>query len=190
MKKKIVGILICTLMIGTAILPVVGTINENVVWENGMNYGVPGTSQWDESSGCDWYAADDFFFEEDTKVSGVRWIGDYHDSGYQEANFDWAFQFYLDRGDSNAPGDEFTGPFIFPHEMCNPVFIEDNGNEKYYEYSVELPNTLQFSGDEKYWISIWSIGEFPTKAGPAWHYNPIKLHQCVGKSEYFNHPDW
>lgn len=198
MNKKIIGILVMMLLIATAVVTAVSTkneniyniIDENIVWDNGMNYDGIGTTQWDETINFDWYGADDVLFVEDTKVCLIRTINGYFDEDYQQAKFNWTFLIYLDRGDGNAPGDIFAGPFNYTHDMCNPVLINDTGSEIYYEFTIELPDTIIFLGGQKYWLSFWGVGALPTFCGAGYHFDPIKLHQGVGKSVYMGYPDW
>lgn len=198
MNEKIVGILVMMLLITTAVITAVSTknenicntVNENIVWDNGMNYDGIGTVQFDEITNFDSYGADDVLFVEDTKVCLIRAINGYHGTDYQQGNFNWTFLIYLDRGDGNAPGDIFAGPFNYTHDMCNPILIEDTGSEIYYEFTIELPDTIIFSAGQKYWVSFWGIGAIPTYCGGGYHYDPIKLHQAVAKSVYMGIPDW
>ena len=161
-----------------------------VIWDNGMHYSVQTHVQLDETNQYDCYFADDFQFEKDTDVCGGKWIGGYYGDNYNSGNFDYSIVFYNDRGDSNAPGDVFAGPFIFTHGMCNPVLIEDTGDEVYYEYTVEFPEPILFNGDEKYWVSSFGIGTSPPKSLMLGHTNNIRLHQAVAKSDYYGYPNW
>jgi hypothetical protein len=186
------------LLIATAVVTAVSmkneniytTVNENIVWDNGMNYDLLGVSVIDPTVEYDWIGADDFMFEEDTKVIAIKTIAGYSGTDYQNANFDIVWQFYQDQGDGNAPGENYTDPFLFTPDMIDIELINDTGNEIYYLYYAEFPYTLEFSGGQKYWTSGWGIGELPVKSGSGIHYDPIKLHQCVGKSEYEGYPDW
>jgi hypothetical protein len=203
MNKKIVEICILTLFIATVGLPAMGSMNEEiyhngfnnksydtVVWDNGLNYDLLGYSQIDSTIGYDWIGADDFMFDEDTKVIAYRWIGGYTGPDYQNANFDFGFQFYYDQGDGNAPGEVFGEPFIINSDMVSVEIIEDTGDKIFYDGYLEFPHVLEFSGGEKYWFSGWGIGDLPLRSGGGIHYDPIQLHQCVGKSEYEGYPDW
>jgi hypothetical protein len=196
--KKIIGIIIMTLVITTVCFQAIGTdnnttselINYNVVWDNGMNYDALGVSQIDEIHEFDFISADDVLFEEDTEIHAIKVIGGYRHEGYQNANFSWEFSFYNDQGNGNAPGELLAGPFTYTHEMLNPIFIEDTGSEIIYEFLFTLPETISLTAEEKYWIVPISYGELPAQGGLVYHFNPIKLHQAVSISEYFNSPNW
>ena len=191
------------LLILSAILPANALSNENilnltsnvepsliVVWNNGMNYDGLGVSQWDELKDFDFYSADDFRFGEDTVICGARFICGYKAKNYQQASFEWAFQIYRDCGNGKAPGNPITEVIIRSQDMLNPILIEDTGKEIYYEFMVNFSEPIMLSAGEKYWGSAWSIGAIPPKAGFAYHYDPINLHQAVGKSVFMGYPSW
>lgn len=161
-----------------------------VVWDNWMETTILITAQWDQSTQLDHYLADDFIFEEDTDVLDVHWIGGYWDTNYQQGNYNWKILFYHDRGDGEAPGAQFKGPYTYTQDQCNPELILDNGFTSIFEYYVNLPDYIVFGGGSKYWISIWAEGPYPPQSGWGAHNVPRKHHQGVFKSDKYGYPDW
>ena len=157
----------------------------DIVWDNDMSYLGLIRAQYDSSIPLDCYPADDFHFEEDTVVCDVHWVGGYWFGNYQQGDFDWVIKFYKDRGDGNAPGVEYAGPFTYTWDQITKVFLQDTGTMILYELSVDLPESILFNGCEKYWISIWGIGFEPPNSGLGFHYDPIILHKAMVKSFYF-----
>jgi len=198
MKKKIIGIVLMGLLLITIGFSAFGVsskntsnnLDETVVWDNGMNYDDIGRCQLYEPVNYDIFAADDFYFEEDTDVAVCCAIEGYHENDYRQAKFDWAVEFYLDTGNGEIPGDIFAGPFIFSHDQANPIIIEDTGTAIYYKFTFAFPDLITFSGAQKYWLNIYGIGALPTQCGAVYHFSPIKLNQAVGKSDYFGCPEW
>jgi len=158
---------------------------QNIVWDNNMSYLGLIRAQYDSSIPLDCYPADDFHFTEDTQVCDVHWVGGYWFGNYQQGDFDWVIKFYEDRGDGNAPGAEYAGPFNFTWDQITKVFLQDNGIMILYDLSVDLPQNILFHGCEKYWISIWGIGFEPPNSGWGFHYDPILLHKAMVQSFYF-----
>jgi hypothetical protein len=198
MKKKIVGIFFMMLLIATAGHSVISETNEksmesinyNVVWDNGIHYDALGTCQIDEIHDFDFISSDDVLFEKDTTIDAIKAIGGYRYEGYQDANTPWDISIYIDQGNGNVPGEIFKGPYTYTLEMLNPIFLEDTGTAIIYELLFDLPETITLTAGEKYWIVPTCFSELPTQGGFAYHFDPIKLHQAVAKSEYFNSPHW
>ena len=213
MYKKIVCILVMTLLITTAI-SAVGAMNEKekqflsnshifnteinkgytevnpngvVLWDNGMHYWGYVACQWDETENFEATTADDFQFEETTVVTDVHWIAGYFNPA-EDGDFDWNISFYMDRGDGMAPGDKIYQQ-VFPNVEVHETFIEQFMNSLFFSYWVDLAEPIQFTGGEKYWISIQGVGIFPPQTLSAIHI-PIVLHEAVWKSPYFGYPNW
>lgn len=166
------------------------TIDGDIVWDNNMDYEALIATQWDEIMVLDPIVADDFQFEEDTVIDDLHWMGGYWNTDYQSGDFNWSITFYEDRGDEAAPGAILAGPFVLAQEDCNPILVVDTGSVIYYEFSVDFSEYIHFTGGIKYWLSIQGIGLFPPQSGFAYHYDSIKLHQAVFKSDFFGFPDW
>jgi uncharacterized repeat protein (TIGR01451 family) len=157
----------------------------DIVWDNGMTYDGLLASQFDATSGLDAYPADDFHFDEDTEVCDVHWIGGYYNPD-QAANYDWCIEFYADRGDGNAPGNLYAGPYCYTWTEITTTELELGR----YEMSVDLPENILFPACYKFWIVIYALGPIPPQAGWGYHFDPVQLHMAVFKSVYFGFPDW
>ena len=216
MRKKIVSILVMTLLIATTVTavetttekenPIIlkphtfntevhkGTTEANtngaVLWDNGMHLTCLVASQWDPSYPFDAIAADDFQFEETTVVTDVHWIGGY-DSPGGDYDYDWNVSFYMDRGDDMAPGSKIYEQ-VFPNVDVHETFIEEieMWDCWIFSYWVDLVDPITFTGGEKYWISIQGIGDYKPQSYWAGHFLPIVLHEGVFKSSYFGYYDW
>jgi uncharacterized repeat protein (TIGR01451 family) len=150
-----------------------------------MNYEGLLAAQYDSETPLDAYPADDFHFEEDTEVSDVHWIGGYMNPA-EYAEFDWCIGFFNDRGDGNAPGSAYAGPYCYNWADINWVELELGK----YEMSVDLPESIIFPACYKFWITIYAIGTIPPQSAWGYHQDPINLHQAVFTSNYFGFPDW
>lgn len=159
---------------------------QNVVWDNGLDYTGCVASQWDESEDFDPIAADDFYFENNTTVTNVHWIGNY--MHLEDGDFDMEIIFYYDRGDGYAPGEVYAGPFFYLNAEVNETLIEPGW--WYFDYFVSLTEPIVFPGRQKFWMSIQSIGYVYPQWGWAYHESPILLYMAVWKSEYFGYTDW
>jgi hypothetical protein len=167
----------------------VGAIG-NVVWDNGMQYEGLAAAQYDAVNQFDSFQADDFHFEEPTEVCDVHWIGGYWQEGAPGA-FDWCISFYFDDGSGTAPAGTpyaptYAGPFCYTDSQVTKVLLE----EWYYEMSVDLPENIPFYPCEKYWISIWGVGQVFPQSGWGYHSDQILLHPAVWGSAYFGFPFW
>jgi len=166
----------------------------DVVWDNDMDYDGFGSSQIDTNYPFISECADDFFFEENTEVGDVHWVGVYwYGDDYNTVHWPWIINFYNDDGTGTAPSNYFTDPILFSPDDYTETLIEDTGDPDtgiYYEISVNLPENILFYGGSKYWISIQGVGFFPPQSGIAYHYNPILMHEEVFKSVFFGYPDW
>jgi hypothetical protein len=164
-----------------------------VVWDNGMEYDGLFTSQFDESYPFESECADDFHFEEETEVTDIHWIAAYwNGEDYNTVHWPWRIRFYTDDGSGTKPNN-LIADFIFDSTQYTETLIEDTGDPAtgiYYEISVDLPVSVTLSACYKYWISIQGIGAFPPQSGWGIHYDPIKLHEGVFRSEFFEFPDW
>ncbi len=160
-------------------------VTKAIVYDNGMDYNGLNASQRDTAYPFDAICADDFQFDVLQRVNDVHWIGGYWDPA-EDGFFDWEIKFYDDFGDGTKPGRDFV-TYRFADYQINKV---DLGNA-YFEYSVTLPNPpVVFSPFTKYWISIQGVGIYPPQSGWGYHEDPIQMHECVFKSEYFGYPDW
>lgn len=161
--------------------------SQEVIWDNRMKIQWIMPSQLDESYQYDAITADDFQFINDTIVNDAYWYGAMAQGDYKE--FDMEIIFYYDRGDGNAPGEIYKGPFYFLNEDTNETFIS-GGIVKFYSYYVSFPEPIEFEGNVSYWISIQAVGEVYPQWYIACHWKPILLHECVFRCEYLYYPYW
>ena len=163
-----------------------------IIWDNGMNIDGLGAAQWDEVGGFDAFCADDFFFENDTLILEINWIGGYYIQGEPaSAEFDWCISFFLDDGSGGSPigtpyQPSYEGPFCYSWEEITVEEIDPG----YYKMSVFIPGGINFSGDVKYWIAIWGVGAYPPQSGWGYHITPIYQHMGVCGSNYWGIPFW
>ena len=197
---KVTSIFLISLLIASSIIMTVnantnnyyygeGNNREEIVWDNEMNYDGLWNAQYDGADDYDAYPADDFIFSVDSLVDKVRWIGGYWSDPPSDGDFDWQVIFYNDRGDGDAPG-EVIETYFFPNSAVGEVFIEEILYARYYDYEVDLPDSILFTGGEKYWITIHGLGNRPPSSGWGYHEDPIQLHMAVFLSEYFGYFDW
>jgi len=161
----------------------------SIVWDNGMDCYIMVAAQYDPAYKEIGTTADDFHFEETTEVADVHWIGGYFGDDYQNGDFDWNITFYYDRGDGEAPGAIYAGPFIIDWDDVGRELLEDTGSSIYYELWVDLPEVVVFQGCEKFWISIRGEGAYPPQSGTCLQLS-VQLHMAVWKSAYFEVYDW
>ena len=157
---------------------------EDIVWDNGMNSREAIASQYCSIYGEIGVAADDFLFENDTKVMGVKWVGAYWKGG--DSDFDMEIIFYYNRSEGNVPGDIYAGPFFHPNEETNETHVEEN----WFCYNVSLPEPILFPGGEKFWVSIQSIANILPQWGTGVHETPQRLATLCWKGEHFDVFDW
>ena len=158
---------------------------QNVVWDNGMNSRWGIASQYDSIIGEMGLAADDFLFENDTKVMGVKWVGIYW-APAEDHDYDMEIIFYHNRSEGNMPGDIYAGPFFYPNEETNETRMDENWSS----YNVSLPEPILFLGGEKYWVSIQSIADIFPQWGVGAHETPQRLATLCWKGEVADVFDW
>jgi uncharacterized repeat protein (TIGR01451 family) len=162
----------------------VGPMEDNIVWDNGMDYDDLVAAIEPFAPGhVDAYPADDFQFETPTYVTGVHWIGGYTYNNPE--SWEWCIDIYTDDGTGDLPGEEHIGQFCYNWEDINKEEIVEN----IWEMWVELPYSIVFPTD-KFWISIYAVGDNPPTSLWGYHLDIIKLHQAAFKSEYFGYPSW
>ncbi len=168
-----------------------GSSSRAVVWDNLMVYWSLGASQYDSAYPFDATIADDFEFIEDTEVSDVHWIGGYWNGPPDAGFFDWVIIFYQDSaGLGLAPG-AIIDSFYFPNASVNETWLSGSaGSSNYYSYAVDLPDTVLFSANTRYWIAIIGYGLYPPQSGWAFDTTVILLHEAVRYSAFFGDLTW
>jgi hypothetical protein len=168
--------------------------NGPIVWDNVMDFSGFMHSQWDENKQFDFYHADDFEFDETTEVADIQWRGGYWGEDYQTAGFDWCISFYYHNITTGKPEGfpqtpSFSGPYCFKWSEIEKEIINDTGTAIYYEFSVDLEETILFESGQQYWISIWAEGSIPPQSGWCYHKTYL-LNPAVLGSDYFGFPYW
>ena len=177
----------------------------DTVYDNGMGDLVGMLAAQDErpmGGSLDAFPADDFILEQPAMIDDVHWQGGYyncqHAQGSMDYEFDWNITFYHDNGTGTAPG-AVMAEYHFPNASIGVDFWynttdPETGRETWYaNYSVQLPDPLQFNAGIKYWISLYGIGLTFPQSGWCRHNETvlgIKFHEGVFKSAYFGFPDW
>ena len=170
-----------------------------IVYDNGMGDFVGMLAAQDErpmGGSLDAFPADDFILEQPAMIDDVHWQGGYyncqHANGPMDYQFDWNITFYADNGDGTAPG-AVIAEYHFPNASIGVDFWYNETERWYANYSVQLPDPLQFNAGIKYWISLYGIGLTFPQSGWCRHNETvlgIKFHEGVFKSAYFGFPDW
>jgi hypothetical protein len=160
-----------------------------IVWDNGMDYYLMIAAQMEPSFGELGTVADDFLFEEATEVADVHWVGGYFGTDYPTGAMDWNITFYYDRGDEEAPGDIFAGPYIFAWDDIYQELLDDTGTSIWYELHVDLPEVVTFPAAEKFWVTFRGEGVYPPQSGACLQQS-VLLHMAVWKGAYFEVYDW
>jgi len=163
-------------------------IRDDIVWDNGMDYVGLGTTQLDDVLQFDCFIADDFYFEKNTVVCDINWIGGYFDG--EPAEFDWCISFMNDDGTGEAPDGHpanptYAGPFC---PQWSDITIEEL-EPGYYLMSFDLPD-VTFPANSTFWISIFGFGQYPPYSGWGYHQDPIYLSPSVWGSDYFGYSFW
>ena len=124
--------------------PVPRDARDTIVWDNGMEYdGLITTQEPITPGNIDGYPADDFQFKEDTEICNIHWIGGYYNGEPQE--WDWYIIFFEDRGDGNAPGYDYAGPFLYTWADIGKEELQPG----YYERWVDLSENVFFQVGNK-----------------------------------------
>jgi hypothetical protein len=162
-----------------------------VVWDNGMDFAGLAAAQDDDAYPFQPFFADDFHFDEDTEVADVHWVGGYWNDPdtYNQVHWPWEITFWNDRGDGEAPGDIFAGPFVFDNTQYTEELIQDTGTSIYYTFGVDLDEIIIFPACTKFWITIRGVGIFPPQSGVGTHAT-ILLWEGVFKSAVLGYPEW
>jgi hypothetical protein len=167
---------------------------DDIAWNNRMDYEGLMSTQYDDVIQYDCFLADDFRFDEYTELGDVYWIGGYWGTDYQTGDFDWCISFMYDDGsgeepDSHPQNPSLAGPFSFEWDKIDKELLEDTGSIIFYKLFVELPERIPIQENEKIWISIWGIGQFPPQSGWGFHQH-YQLNPAVWGSEYWSYDFW
>jgi len=178
----------------------------NVLWDNWVEDFSGAFAAQQEPPGVpnplDAFPADDFMFDEDTEVYRVYWGGGYWQcnnvQGPKDYHWDWNVTFFEDDGSGYHPGDIYAGPYtISDADIIKSVPVLNSTTESNGIWGCGcfawLPDSVTFNADNKYWITIYALGEIFPQSGWAQHtesFGGILLHEANFKSDYFGIPDW
>ena len=142
------------------------------------------------------FPADDFKLTAQKEVTSIYWQGGYFQcqlaQGQMDYHWDWRVLFWNDDGTENRPGTEIYNQTIpdaaitreFWYNYTHPT----NGNTYWVaNYSADLPVSIIFDANTKYWITIQGIQIPNTYPQACWsRHNDsvggILLHQAVIKA--------
>ena len=178
--------------------------NRGLVWDNSIEFhgGDGGIFVATERSDGIAYPADDFQLDASQEVNSVFWQGGYFQcelaQGLIDYDWSWRILFWDDYIDGSHPGNEIYNWTILNTSITREpwyTFTNTSSGRQYWvaNYSADLPETVTFEANKKYWITIRGIGEYPPQACWVRHngsYGGIKLHEAVFKGTLWGYPDW
>jgi len=179
-------------------------VSRGLVWDNvvGVHGSLGGViAAQDDGAGFNATPADDFLLSTPQQVNSVFWQGGYfaceNAQGMKDYNWDWRITFWADRGDGNAPGNGLH-QWVLPNATIQRQFwynyTRPDTNRQYWvaNYTVQLPETVSFEANTKYWITIIGLGATPQSCWSRHNASVggILLHQAVYKCAYSGYPDW
>jgi len=157
-------------------------IRQDIIWDNGGT--APGanlySSQLDAAYPFNSQVADDFILEGDALVTDVHWWGGFW-GGTAFDPVDFNIYFYADDGTGNAPtgagmaNPEVTALASYFFAGVTGLPLDPNG---FYEYHVDLGDPFPCVAEEKYWLVVQAVFNFPPQWGWA-NTDGIQLHQAV-----------
>ena len=167
---------------------------KTIIWNNGAptEDWVLLLSQLDEVFPFNAQVADDFIFEDcDKEVLGVCWWGNFWGVGEPIDPVDFNIYFYEDNGYGNAPtGNGMENPestALKSYFIQGVSGVNDSGQRF---YSVDLPTPFIALQDEKYWLVVQAVFEFPPKWGRVINDGTIYLTPSVFGCPLLGDPFW
>lgn len=181
-------------------------LNSDLVWDNviGVHGSLGGVIVATVRTEGIAFPADDFMLTSEREVNSLFWQGGYFQcqlaTGQHDYNWDWRILFWNDDGTGNHPGSEIYNQTIPDASITREHWYNythpTNGNTYWVaNYSTQLPVTITFNANTKYWITIQGI-QIPNSYPQAcWsrHNNTvggIKLHEAEIKAAYWGYPTW
>jgi hypothetical protein len=181
------------------------SMDRSVVWDNVM--GVHGSRggiivATVRTEGCA-FPADDFQFTTEQTVTSVAWQGGYFQcqlaQGQKDYHWDWRVLFWDDIGNGSWPGTEIYNQTI-PDASVNTSFWYNytrSDGQTYWvaNYSCQLPVSITFDANTKYWVTFQTIQTPNTYPQGCWvRHNDtdggIKLHESMIKAVWWGYPNW
>ncbi len=150
------------------------------------------------------FPADDFQLDSSATVDSIFWQGGYFQcqlaTGQHDYNWDWRIIFWDDDGTGNAPSSEIYNQTIPDAQITRAFWYNythpTNGNTYWIaNYSCDLPETITFDGNTKYWVTIQAIQAPNAYPQGAWcrHNNTvggILLHEAEILAAWWGYTTW
>jgi len=179
-------------------------LNQILVWDNtvGVHGGDGGIFVATERSDGVADTADDFQLDTSEEVNSIFWQGGYFQcelaQGFMDYEWDWRVIFWDTHADGWHPGAEIHNWAITNTSITVEPWYEwtntSTGREYWVaNYSAQLPETVTFAANTKYWITVRGIGEYPPQACWVRHNvtsGGIKLHEAVFRGALWGFPNW
>ena len=179
-------------------------VYQEIVWDNavGVHGGDGGIFVATERPDGVAEPADDFKLDETKQVDSVFWQGGYFQcelaQGLKDYEWSWRVIFWDDHPDGWHPGNEiYNWTITNTSILVEPWYTWTNtsSGRQYWvgNYTVQLPETVTFEANKKYWITVRGIGAFPPQACWVRHNETvggIKLHEAVFRGALWGFPDW
>jgi len=187
-----------------SIKPYRESINRDVVWDNtiGVHGGDGGIFVATQRPDGVAEPADDFQLDTTQKVNKIFWQGGYFQcelaQGFKDYEWNWSIIFWDNDADGWHPGNEIHNWTIINTSIQVELWytwINTTTQRKYWvaNYSAWLPETVTFTANTKYWITIRGIGAYPPQACWVRHNGSaggIKLHEAVFRGALWGHTTW
>jgi hypothetical protein len=181
-------------------------LNRDLIWDNvvGVHGSLGGIIVATVRTEGIAFPADDFMLDSAATVDSIFWQGGYFQcqlaTGQHDYNWDWRVIFWSDDGTGNHPGAEIYNQTIPDAQITREFWYNythpTNGNTYWVaNYSVDLPVSISFNANTKYWITIQTIQTPNTYPQGCWsrHNNTdggIKLHEAEILAAYWGYATW
>jgi len=179
-------------------------LNQILIWDNtvGVHGGDGGIFVATERSDGFSDTADDFQLDTSEEVNSIFWQGGYFQcelaQGFMDYEWDWRVIFWDTSAEGWHPGTEIHNWTIANTSITVDPWYEwtntSTGREYWVaNYSAQLPETVTFAANTKYWITVRGIGDYPPQACWVRHNGTaggIKLHEAVFRGALWGFPNW
>lgn len=171
------------------------TMNNALVWDNGVGYKVGMLAAQYFPGDLDAFPADDFQLTDTYNINSVFWQGGYYNtqyaSGNHDYNFNWNITFFTNAA-GDKPGAVYT-TYALPNASITRQFWYSTSTSWRANYTVTLSPPIKIYANQKYWLTIYAYNATFPQSGWCRHNQSvggIKLHEGMFKSAYFGFPDW
>jgi hypothetical protein len=181
-------------------------VNTDLIWDNvvGVHADLGGIIVATVRAEGTAFPADDFKLDSTRDVDSLFWQGGYFQcqlaEGQKDYQWDWRIIFWDDCGDGSHPGNEIHNWTIPDADIQRDFWYiytrPDTGNTYWVaNYSTQLPETVTFTADTTYWITVQTIQGTNLYPQGCWcRHNDsvggIKLHEAMIKAVWWGYPDW